>query len=190
MGRARKAADRIRQEIPLSLVLADYGYRVEPHIDREQQFSCDLHGDGQDRKPSARLYDGQFFCFACGVSRDAISLVREKEGVDFWGAVRKLESRYGLPPLPWEAPAQQESLADQISQSFSQEEKPEDGLRRVERFISSLCQERVGSPQKCAGFWEAYDRVLVFMVGGGDPSEVLQMSHRILESCKKYSRGE
>jgi len=57
MSRARQAADRIREEIPIARVLADYGYNIHGDGgDREQQFQCDLHGDGQDNKPSARVY--------------------------------------------------------------------------------------------------------------------------------------
>ena len=55
--RAKAAADRIREQVPILQVLASYGYRVR--VDgggREQQFSCDLHGTGQDNKPSARAY--------------------------------------------------------------------------------------------------------------------------------------
>ena len=79
MGRAKDAADRIRAEVPIVDVLYGYGYAVHPDgEDREQQFSCDLHGDGADTKPSARVYPdgGSFHCFACGRSRDAITLVR------------------------------------------------------------------------------------------------------------------
>lgn len=55
--RAKQAADRIREHVPIVRVLAAYGYRVrEEGGDREQQFSCDLHGDGRDSKPSARVY--------------------------------------------------------------------------------------------------------------------------------------
>ena len=99
MGRAREAADRIRAEVPIVDVLYDYGYRVHPDgEDREQQFSCDLHGDGSDTKPSARVYpeSASFHCFACGRSRDAITLVREKEGVEFWQAVKMLEAKHNL----------------------------------------------------------------------------------------------
>jgi len=57
MGRARKRADRIRETIPIVSVLADYGYEVRTDGgDREQQFACNLHGDGNDVKPSARVY--------------------------------------------------------------------------------------------------------------------------------------
>lgn len=57
MGRAKKRADRIRAEISIVKVLSDLGYHIHPDGgDREQQFPCDLHGDGSDSKPSARVY--------------------------------------------------------------------------------------------------------------------------------------
>ena len=104
MSRARERADRIRSEIPITQVLIDYGYPVRPWGgDREQQFPCNLHGDGQDNRPSARVYpdSSSWYCWTCGRSRDAISTVMEKEGTDFSSACRILETRYGLPVLPW-----------------------------------------------------------------------------------------
>jgi len=103
-SRAVKRADRIREMIPIVQVLADYGYDVRADGgDREQQFPCNLHGDGFDLKPSARVYpDSQsWYCFGCDLSRDAIATVRGNEGLSFWEAVRKLEQVYELPPLPW-----------------------------------------------------------------------------------------
>jgi hypothetical protein len=57
MSRSRERADRINQHVDIIKVLYDYGYRI--HMGdggQEQQFSCDLHGDGRDSKPSARVY--------------------------------------------------------------------------------------------------------------------------------------
>ncbi len=64
MSRSKQRADRIRAEVPILEVLATYGYRVTVGGDREQQFQCDLHGDGKDGKPSARVYpdEGHWFC--------------------------------------------------------------------------------------------------------------------------------
>lgn len=104
MSRARKRADRIREKVQLDVVLTRYGYNVIPNAEREQQFSCDLHGDGSDSKPSARFYpeSTSWHCFACSKSRDAISTVMEKEGKTFSEACGQLEREFGLPPLPWE----------------------------------------------------------------------------------------
>jgi DNA primase len=99
--RAKAAADRIRAEVPITQVLASYGYRIRD-IDREQQFQCDLHGTGRDNKPSARVYpdSNSWYCFGCDKTRDPIETVKAKEGVAFWRAVKILEEAYGLPALP------------------------------------------------------------------------------------------
>ena len=71
--RAKQRADRIRDTVDIVDVLAHYGFRVRPDGGhREQQFSCDLHGTGQDQKPSARVYphSHSWYC----VSKDALIL--------------------------------------------------------------------------------------------------------------------
>ena len=63
MSRLKERIARIREEIPIATVLAHYGYRVrDDGGEREQQFPCDLHGDGQDNTPSARAYDDHWNC--------------------------------------------------------------------------------------------------------------------------------
>ena len=190
MSRSRRAADRIRKEVPLAQVLFDYGYDVEPRVsDREQQFSCDLHGDGSDGKPSARYYPGggQFFCFACGRSRDAIELVREKEGVQFWEAIKVHENRYKLPALPWQ-PGDDDrppTIKQQVEKALKASETPERALSRLERFLSSTTQDRSLPPERCAALWEGFDRVTIYWKEGGDPSKAVDMSQRILSKVKE-----
>lgn len=166
MGRARAAADRIRAEIPIVDVLYEYGYRVHPDgEDREQQFPCDLHGNGSDTKPSARVYPegGSFHCFACGRSRDAITLVREKEGVEFWQAVKMLEARYGLPPLPWSGPEVDpgKQTVDRIKKALQRDpsQSVDQVFGRIDRMVDSCCRERSAPPHQCAAWWEARDKV-------------------------------
>lgn len=189
MSRAKRSADRVRAEIPIVRVLADYGYQVDPRAeDHEQQFCCDLHGDGQDNKPSARVYPGggQFFCFACGRSRDVISLVREKEGLDFWKALKLLEGRYGLDPLPWEPEDERPATPlEVIEESFKTRESAEDALLRLSRFLMGLTRERALTAEKCAGLWEAYDRVRWFRDGGEPEDTVRAAAHKILRAAKK-----
>ena len=172
-------------------VLLDYGYRLqEDGGEHEQQFSCDLHGDGSDSKPSARLYPdtNHFFCFACGRPRDTIALVQEKEGLEFWPAIKLLEKKFGLPPLPWEpgddeSPPQNE-LKEDLKAAFEPTETPEQVLERLDRFLMGLCQDRALTPQRCAGFWEAHDRVVAFLADEGDPRQACLMAHRVLEKAK------
>ena len=182
MGRAREAADRIRAEVPIVDVLYGYGYRVHPDgDDREQQFACDLHGDGSDSKPSARVYpeSASFHCFACGRSRDAITLVREKEGVEFWQAVKMLETKYGLPPLPWSGPKKDpgKETEDRIRKVLS----------RIDRLVDSCCRERSITPDQCAAWWEARDKIFFLREKGQiDEHKAKAAALRILAAIREY----
>ncbi len=193
MGRAKAAADRIRAEVPIVDVLYEYGYHVHPDgEDREQQFSCDLHGDGADTKPSARVYpdSASFHCFACGRSRDAITLVREKEGIDFWPAVKALEARYGLDPLPWEGPEEprKDKAVHKINEALEHSaETTEQVLNRVSRIIDSCCRERSIPPEKCAAFWEAHDKVgLVHRDGKAPEASTKAAAAKVLRTVREY----
>ena len=195
MSRAKRSADRVREEIPIVRALYDYGYQVDPRAeDYEQQFCCDLHGDGKDSKPSARVYPGggQFFCFACGRSRDIIGLVREKEGLDFWRAIKALESRYGLPPLPWDPEEDARPLTpiQEVEAALRPRETGEQALQRVGTFLLGLTRERSLSAQKCAGLWEAHDRVISHRESGGSEESVKEMAHKILTAAKKAASPE
>lgn len=170
MGRAKQRADRIREKIDIAEVLADYGYFVHAEYGGEEQFRCDLHGDGQDNKPSARVYpeSNSWYCFACGRSRDAVETVREKEGLGFWDAVKLLESKYNLPYLPWDdsyadddyerkedvAPAD-EQLADILDSGKSYE----DEKKTTYRFLEMFTEDRELDMKSILGLWEAYDMV-------------------------------
>jgi len=198
MGRAKQVADRIRAEIPIVDVLYDYGYHVHPDGgDREQQFSCDLHGDGSDTKPSARVYpdSASFHCFACGRSRDAITLVREREGLDFWPAVKLLEAKYGLPPLPWSGPDEDEEarrketaqhkVAEALSHDDSQ--SADQVLARIGRLVDSCCRERSVDPDQCAAWWEAHDKLVYALDQGNTPNAVVrEAALRVLASVRAY----
>lgn len=193
MGRAKDAADRIRAEVPIVDVLYGYGYHVHPDgDDREQQFSCDLHGDGADTKPSARVYPdgGSFHCFACGRSRDAITLVREKEGIEFWPAVKMLEAKYGLPSLPWTAPeeARKDKAVHKIDEALKQDtQTTEQVLQRVARLIDSCCRERSVPAEQCAAFWEAHDKVAMLRREGRVPEDRTKVAaSRVIQAVRVY----
>ena len=158
MSRSKERADRIRAEIPIVEVLASYGYRVDAGADREQQFQCDLHGDGRDGKPSARVYpdEGHWYCFACARSRDAIQTVREKEGLEFSAACAALEKRFNLPPLPWveesESTGWEAALeAPPVTAS--------DAHVRTSRFLTSITREKSLPLRAVLLAWERIDRL-------------------------------
>lgn len=142
-------------------VLGSYGYSInDAGGHREQQFSCDLHGDGLDAKPSARVYpeSSHWYCFACGTQRDAIQTVREKEGMNFLAALNALEQRYHLPPLPWED-------EDRVEE----EERPEEGTvtspvfsveevrLRVGTLLRGLTKEKTLGLERTLQLWEEHD---------------------------------
>ena len=165
VGRSRRRADRIRADVPLARILADYGYAVNPDGgDREQQFQCDLHGDGRDGKASGRLYpsSNSMYCFACGRARDAVSLAMEKEGLKFGDALEKLERRYGLPPLPDDGSDDEDEVgkADDIASVLS--EKPaslEEATARTDRFLRRVTAARSLPMGVTLRLWAEFDRV-------------------------------
>jgi len=169
MSRARRRADRIRAEIDIGHVLTTYGYQVHAGAGSEEQFPCDLHGDGHDSKPSARVYPdtNSWYCWACDQSRDAIETVREKENLGFWEAVKKLEKDYGLPPLPWEDDEIEElrrrkelqDVTGQVAKALDTSRTYEDDHLRVFTLLDNLTVDRDLSAKATAGLWEAFDKV-------------------------------
>lgn len=148
-------------------MLAGYGYRVQPEAEREQQFSCDLHGDGTDQKPSARMYPGtnSWYCWACARSRDAIQTVREKEGLDFPQALDKLEKDHGLPPLPWEDGDHESKPRDVVADIL--DAPYTDPVRtRCEKIIRAITLERSEPLPRVLKLWEVFDRAKVLESGG------------------------
>lgn len=166
MSRVRQKIDRIRESVPMENVLLYYGYRVHDNAGgREQQFPCDLHGDGNDNRPSARAYPDHFYCWACQRSRDAIDLVQIKEGVSFKKAVRILEERYGLPSLPWpDDPEEGEedvrpSPSDEIEASLKTQRSFEQEAQRVERLMEAVTTDRLLPMRSTMRLWSLFDKV-------------------------------
>lgn len=164
--RARKRADRIREQIPIADVLVYYGYPVHSGYGGEEQFPCDLHGDGMDNIPSARLYPdtNSVYCFACDRVRDSIDLVREKEGKEFWDAVRILEQRYGLPPMPYEDDGEAANnpaagVREAVKASVDPRRTFAEERERTSRFLDGLTLDRDLPMDAVLQLWEAFDKV-------------------------------
>lgn len=151
-----KRSDRIREHIPMERLLSDYGYDVR-ELEREQQFKCDLHGDGSDNAPSARVYPTTqtWYCFACGQARNVISTVMEKEGVEYAQACRLLEAKYGL--TPWNEYEEKDPFKEsEDSSEFSDLESIRNvTVRRLER----ATKERVVGYADALKLWEAINLV-------------------------------
>lgn len=166
MSRLYRRRDRLHDQVQITVVLAHYGYRVHPD-NYEQQFPCDLHGDGMDIKPSGRVYPhtNSWYCFACDESRDVISTVMAKENVQFAEAIKILERRYGLPDLPWEdddfqvrEKPEAERLDDQFDEMAQRGTTYEAERNRVGKLLDNIARERSLPMATVLAFYEAYDR--------------------------------
>ena len=160
--RLRARADRVNETCDLGEMLQSYGYAVVPDRQREQQFSCDLHG--LDNKPSARLYgyNNTTYCWVCQKTRDPISYVMEKELMNFRGAVEYLEKKMGLSPLPWSDDQQRPvTVEDEISkiEKATTTVTYEQAKLRLGKFLESLTTDRDLGSSSLLAFWEVYDRV-------------------------------
>lgn len=159
MGRAKQRADRIRERVGITEFLEDLGYAVRSHGGhREQQFSCDLHGDGTDSKPSARVYpsSNSWYCFACSKKRDSITTLMDKKGLNFYQACDTIEKKYGLPPLPYE------KNENAYSEFSFQEKEPtyEEITVRVSNLILMQRNEKTLTFKQYLSLWEVYDMVV------------------------------
>jgi len=191
MGRAKKRADRIREEVPLDTVLARYGYDIIEKSDREQQFSCDLHGDGSDNKPSARYYpdSSSWYCFACSKSRDAISTVMSKEGLSFSEACTSLERDFGLPALPWEDDDRPKRIDSEIEVDTPL--TPQEISGHVLKTLKSFSVGKDIPIDSLLRLWEAHDK-LVFLHQEGHLTvdQIKEGMARIAKTAMRVAREQ
>lgn len=167
--RSEAAVARIREVVPILQVLASYGYGVrDDGGDREQQFSCDLHGTGRDTKPSARVYpeSGSWYCFACDATRDAIGTVMAKDGLKFWDAVGALEKAYGLEALPRDFGTGQEYLTKTmrvVNEILDPTRTFEQDATRARKFLDNRTLDRDLPMAQLLLFWEKFDETLYYV---------------------------
>jgi DNA primase len=186
--RQRQRAERIRKEIPIAQVLADYGYHVRSDAeDREQQFPCNLHGDGSDVKPSARIYpsSNSWYCYACSTVRDAIATVREIDNLGFNQALTFLEHKYGLPNPPWvEEPGSKVEPPAPTGTTYAEE------CHRLSRLLDNHTKERDAPMEVLLAYWEALDKI-TFLVHEEGLSERQGQGAivKIRERLKKATNG-
>jgi DNA primase len=84
---------RVRETTDVVAVIAEYTQLKR--VGRAFKGLCPFHGE---RSPSFSVSadDGLYYCFGCGVGGDVITFVREKEQLDFVGAVEWLAGRCGV----------------------------------------------------------------------------------------------
>lgn len=162
--RNQRRAERIQKEISILRVLADFGYSVRTDGgDREQQFSCDLHGTGQDNKPSARVYpeSASWYCFACDKTRDAVQTVRDRTDQGFTEALAYLEKKYHLPPLPFEDGDREDTRPRPLRDvDFRPPKSFEDERKRLSKMLDNITTDKSLPMQRILIYWEALDKVV------------------------------
>jgi DNA primase len=97
----KERVENIKGQVEMQDVLDYYGVRIRTR-EREFQFPCPLHGDGQDNSYSARMYpeSDSTYCFACHKDRDVVEWVRDAEGLSFGKALSFIERSFGVTDVP------------------------------------------------------------------------------------------
>lgn len=83
---------------PIRGILESYGFDLSRG---EGKIACEFHGD---KHPSAMWSEFYFTCFACGVSGDAVRIVKDQEGLSWSAAYDRAASLSGddHKPVPTE----------------------------------------------------------------------------------------
>lgn len=81
--------DYILNSLAMKDVLYKYGIKTN-----KDMFSCPFHG--KDKKPSAKAYQNNFYCFACNTSGDVISFVEKYFNLSFRQAMQKINEDFSL----------------------------------------------------------------------------------------------
>lgn len=97
----KERIDNIKSQVAIHDILNHYGIKILTQ-DREFQYPCPLHGDGQDNSYSARMYpDSQStYCWACHKSRDVVGWVCDAEGLGFANALSWIERTFSVKNVP------------------------------------------------------------------------------------------
>lgn len=183
--RLKRRAARIRQVVPLAPLLFELGYPIDPKKTFEQQFSCDLHG-GRDKKPSARYYvqTNSTYCWACQKSRTSIDYLVDREGMAFEEAIRHLEQKHNLPPLPEYPDEEVPAPVEETTSAWDSE------VNRVENILMSSTIDRDGPMSLLLHTWAQYDRC-VYEVASGlkSPNEGVATLRTILDQWRRHGES-
>lgn len=93
------AKQRILQRVPLHELV---GERVELKLKGGRHSGCcPFH---EERSPSFFIFDDHYYCFGCHARGDAITFVREQQGLNFMEALRFLAEKYAIEAPELEKP--------------------------------------------------------------------------------------
>ena len=197
-----KRVENIKSQLKVSDVLVHYGVDIRT-VDREFQYPCPLHGDGQDNSYSARLYpdndngSGGTYCFACHKSRDAIQWVMDKEGLPSFGKTLSfIESAFHIDNVPKSVYSGEQSgprLAqplDKPKPKNTDRQQLEAAVTAVERSLTRLLKERreVVGMDKAARLYFMLDAVQFSLKEeGSDVAKLKEVTGKVWEVVRELS---
>lgn len=82
-------AEEIKEKYSMRDILPLYGI----HLNRGGYACCPFHNG--DREPSLKVYQKDYYCFACGASGDIFTFVQEMDHLTFREAFQQLGGDYG-----------------------------------------------------------------------------------------------
>src|SRR6476620_6365172 len=85
------AKQRILQRVPLAALIGE-AVALTTRSGRQVGL-CPFHGE---KSPSFTIFDDHYFCFGCRARGDAITFVREIQGLSFIEALRYLAEKFGI----------------------------------------------------------------------------------------------
>jgi DNA primase len=85
----KKEIFEIKNKISMPQVVERYGYGEI----RKGFILCPFHNE---KTPSMKIYDKDFYCFGCGEHGDVISFVQKIFGLSFRDTVKKIDIDFGL----------------------------------------------------------------------------------------------
>jgi hypothetical protein len=111
----------IKDRVTVHDLLRYYNVPMKNRNSSVSQFSCPFHGSGNDRNPSARVYEnGTAYCWGCGESFDTISFVQKYESKSFYESMRFIEKIFKLPAYQIQIEAQRQGeRADALTAIFN-----------------------------------------------------------------------
>ncbi len=93
------AKQRILQRVPLATLI---GETVALTMRSGRQVGlCPFHGE---KSPSFTIFDDHYFCFGCRARGDAITFVREIQGLSYLESLRFLADKFGIEVPELESP--------------------------------------------------------------------------------------
>lgn len=98
-----------------------------------------------EQTPSCYVYEDHVHCYACGFHQDAIGVIRQIQGCDFWSAVSWLAQQAGIPG-PHRDPEAQKRYEAVLSLSETYAEIFHDSLKNALPALQYL--EGRGSPRR------------------------------------------